>query len=190
MANAARALGRSYGALFFSCFGACWLLLSAYAFGELKAFAMIGTCLGLLAFFWICLSTLRRAKQLGGDEPESDERKRDDRLFGVVNAVQWVVVFLIFTFFPKLGYGDFAIPAVLLVVGLHFFALPRSYRYRSNLVTGMALTVWAIACPLLFKGDRMIGFVALGGGVVLWCSAAWALRMANGYLQDGAGHES
>jgi len=104
--------------------------------------------------------------------------ERDDRRFGIVNAVQWVAVFLIFAFFPKLGYADLAFPAVLLVVSLHFFLMPASYRHRSNFVTGSVLVVWAMLCPLLFRGDRMIAFVALGAGLTLWLSAAWALAFA------------
>jgi hypothetical protein len=31
---------------------------------------------------------------------------------------------------------------------------------------------------MLFQGDSMIGFVAVGAGLALWLSAAWALKTA------------
>ncbi len=171
----AAALGRSYGALFFSFFGGCWLLLSAYAFGVFRAVQITSIFVLVLLFMAIAIRMQRRAKEVVKGAIPTEERRRDNRAFGMVNAVQWVAIFLIFTFFPKLGYGDLAFPAVLLVVGLHFFLMPPSYRHRANFVTGTVLAAWAILCPFLFKGDRMIGFVALGAGLTLWVSAAWAL---------------
>jgi hypothetical protein len=45
------------------------------------------------------------------------------------------------------------------------------------------MVVWAILCPLLFHGDRMIGFLAAGAGVALWVSAVWALKTATQLLR-------
>ncbi len=176
--SAAQALGRSYGALFFSFFGSCWLLLAAYAFGALKVGPTVVVSLATLFFAWIAIRLQLRAKGASLGTPPNEQRRRDNRTFGIINAVQWVAIFLIFTFFPKLGHADLAFPAVLLVVGMHFFFMPPSYRHRSNFVTGTALVFWAVLCPLLFQGDKMIGFVALGAGVTLWLSAAWALTLA------------
>jgi hypothetical protein len=60
--------------------------------------------------------------------------------------------------------------------------MPPLFRHRANLVTGAVMVVWAIVCPLLFHGDRMIGFVAGGAGVALWVSAVWALNTARKLL--------
>ena len=181
--SATQALGRSYGALFFSCFGGCWLLLSAYAFGVLRAVETVSISVLVLLLVGTAIYIQGRAKQAAIDNLPTEQRKRDDRAFGIVNAVQWIAVFLIFTFLPKLGLGDLTFSAVLLVVGLHFFLMPPSYRHRANFVTGAALSIWAIVCPLLFKGDRMIGFIALGAGIVLLLSAAWALTFASRQLR-------
>ncbi len=181
--QAARAVGRCYGALFFSIFGGAWVLLGVYAFARLNrlaAFAIVG----VIAMLVVIGSRLqRRGKEAGKDAYPEEERRKNDRVFGIVNAVQWSLVFLVFRFFPRLGYQDFTFPAVALIVGLHFFSMPKLYRSRANLVTGASIVLWTLVCCLLFKGDRRIGVVALGTGGVLWMSAGWALSTASQLLR-------
>jgi hypothetical protein len=185
-ADAARAVGRCYGALFFSVFGGAWLLLGVYAFGRLSK---LGACLIAAAVVLFVISAVRlqrRGNDAGKGAFPEEERRRNDRIFGIVNAITWIAVFLVFQILPRLGYQDLAIPAVVLIVGLHFFPMPPLYRHRANLVTGACMAVWAILCPLLFHGDNLIGFAALGAGLALWAAALWALKTA-GQLLASAG---
>jgi hypothetical protein len=185
-ADAARAVGRCYGALFVSVFGGAWLLLAAYAFGHLSK---LGACLivaAVLLFVIPAIRLQRRGKDAGKDAFPEGERRRNDRIFGIVNAVTWIAVFLVFQILPRVGHEDLTIPAVVLIVGLHFFPMPPLYRHRANLVTGACMAVWAILCPQLFHGDSLIGFAALGAGLALWAAAAWALKTASQLLvSDG-----
>jgi hypothetical protein len=177
-----RAAGRCWGAMFFAVFGCAWLLLAAYAFGRLN---IPGACLIALAALLLvsaALRLLRRAEQAGENAFSPAEKKRNDRIFAIVNAVTWSAVFLVFLIFPRIGREDLAIPAVALIVGLHFFPMPPLYRHPANLVTGACIAVWAVVCPLLFHGDSMIGVVAAGAGLALWASAAWALVTARRLL--------
>src|SRR5580698_1277431 len=172
------AVGRCYGAMFFTVFGGAWLLLAAYAFGHLSIPADSLIAVVVLLF----LTAAIRLKRRGKPAEETAERKRNDRAFANVNAVTWIAVFLVFQIFPRIGHQDLAIPAAALIVGVHFFPMPPLYRHTANLVTGAGIAVWAVICPMLFHGDRMIGFVAAGTGLVLWASAAWALNTARGLL--------
>jgi Ca2+/Na+ antiporter len=173
--DASRAIGRSWGALFFSFFGGCWFALAALAFHRANpvSLGLIGVCAAMLVATSLRMQS--SAKKLPDSAIKSPRENRDDRYFGVLNAVQWVLVFLIFTLFPKLGLTDMIFPAILLIVGLHFFFMPASYRHTSTLVLGSVLVLWAILCTVLFTGDTRIGFVGLGAGVVLWSSAAFWL---------------
>jgi hypothetical protein len=182
-----RAVGRCYGAMFFAVFGGAWLLLAAYAFGRLSIPVACLIAVVIFLFVIAAIRLQRRGKLAGADGPPEAEQKRNDRVFGIVNAVTWIAVFLVFQIFPRIGHEDLAIPAVALIVGLHFFPMPPLYRHPANLVTGACIAVWAIMCPLLFHGDRMIAFVAAGAGLALWASAAWALNTARrliGLLPD------
>ena len=182
--RAAIAVGRSYGALFFSVFGTAWLLLAVYAFGRLSRFVEILFAVAIVLFVAAAMQIQRRGKEAAKNAYPEDEQKRNDRAFGIVNAVTWIAVFLEFQILTRLGRQDLAIAGVVLIVGLHFFPMPPLYRHRANLVTGAFLVVWSILCAVLFKGDRMIGVAALGAGVALWISAAWALTIAGRLLKS------
>jgi hypothetical protein len=174
-----RAVGRCWGALFFSVFGAAWFLLAAYAFGRLNKLGAGLIILALGIFVTLAIRLQLRGKDASKDAFPEGERRRNDRAFLIVNAVTWTAIFLVFQILPRFGHESLAFPAVVLIVGLHFFPMPPLYRHRANLITGACLVVWAILCPLLFSGDRMIGFAAAGTGLVLWVSAAWALKTAS-----------
>jgi Mn2+/Fe2+ NRAMP family transporter len=86
-AKAARAVGRCYGALFFSVFGGAWILLAAYAFGRLNK---LGACLIAAAVVLFVVSAMRlqgRGRDAGKDAFPEGERRRNDRIFGIVNSV-------------------------------------------------------------------------------------------------------
>jgi Ca2+/Na+ antiporter len=180
--EARRAVSRCYGAMFFSAFAAAWLLLAGYAFGRLSIPAACAIAVAMVLFVMAAMRLQRRGKAAGENAFPEEEQKRNDRMFRIVNAVTWIAVFLVFQIFPRIGYPDLAIPAVALIVGLHFFPMPPLYRHRANLVTGACISLWAILCTVFFHGDNRIGFVAATAGVTLWVSAAWALRTASRLL--------
>jgi hypothetical protein len=177
-------VGRCYGALFFSIFGGVWLLLGAYALSHLgKAVGfLIAVTTGV--FVLKAMRLRRRGEEGGRNAYPAEEQRRNDRLFGIINAVTWVAVFLEFQILTRLGRQDLAVAALALIVGLHFFPMPPLYQHRANLVTGTFLVAWAVLCALLLSGDRMIGFVSLGAGGALWLSAAWALKTAERLLRS------
>jgi uncharacterized membrane protein YccF (DUF307 family) len=170
--------------LFFTFFGGAWVVLAAYVFGRISTLGVIVIAAPTTLFVNSAMRLLRRGKDAAKNAFPEEVQKRNDRIFGIVNAVTWVLVFLVFQILPRLGLGELIFPAVVLIVGLHFFAMPPLFRHRGNLVTGAVMVVWAIVCPLMFHGDRMIGFVAAGAGVVLWVSAVWALRTATRLLKS------
>jgi hypothetical protein len=158
--DAARAVGRCYGALFF-------------AFWGFRSLGVAAIAVGLTLLVTPALNLRKRGKDAAKNAFPEEEQKRNDRIFGIVNAVTWVSVFLVFQILPRLGLAELMFPAVVLIVGLHFFAMPPLFRHRANLVTGAVMVAWAVLCPLMFHGDRMIGFLAAGAGVALWISAVW-----------------
>jgi hypothetical protein len=181
--EAAVAVGRCYGALFFSIFGGLWLLLSAYAFGRLDRIRIGLIAAAVLLFVVTAIRLQRRGKEAGTGAFPEEQTKREDRLFGIINAVQGLAIFLDMFLLPRTRYAQFSISVAVLIVGLHFFALPPLYRHRANLVTGALLTSWVIVCCLLFREDPLIAWTALGAGLVLWGSSAWALRTASRLLR-------
>jgi hypothetical protein len=164
--------------MFFAFFGAAWILLGAYAFGQLSKVVTLLVGAGTALLIILAVRFRGQCKEAAEGAFPEEERRRNDRIFGIINGVTWTLVFFVFLIFPRLGRVDLAFPSVVLLVGLHFFPMPALYRHRANLVLGACMVVWAIVCPLLFQGDRMIGFVTGGAGLALWVSAAWALKTA------------
>jgi hypothetical protein len=180
---AAQAVGRCHGALFFLVFGGGWLSLGAYAFGHLSPLlagfiAASGVTLAVTA-----LRFRRRGRDAAVDAIPQAVLRRTRRGFAILNAVMWTAIFLLFRFLPRFGLGDFSIPAVVLLVGIHFFVMPPLFRHRDNLIAGACLTGWAIVCSLAFYRDRIIAFAATGAGVILWAAAIRGIITARQLLK-------
>ena len=181
---AAKAVGRCYGAIFFLAFGGVWFLLSDYAWGHLKrsgALAIAGMVCSLIA---VVLRVQARGKVAAQGAYSEEEERRNYRHFGIVNSVTWISVFLAFQIMPRLGHKELSIPVAEMIVGLHFFFMPPLYRHTANQVLGGFLVAWGIACPLLWQGNPMVGYLAFGAGAALWLSAAWAVKTARDLLNS------
>lgn len=171
--------GRCIAAILFSIFGAVWLTLGLYVFGLLHGPAVL-LLLAVPALTIVLARRLRvRLKVALDRETPHPRQKQDDRTFAWINAAQGVAIFLLFAILPRLGHQEFAVSGAVIIVGLHFLIMPPLYRSRSNLVLGTAMVVWGALCMVVFRGDRMIAFAALGAGLMLWSIAAWALHTAS-----------
>jgi hypothetical protein len=141
---------------------------------------IVGTCsiAAVVGLFVITVSRGQRCLyQAAKNAAPKDEQRRNNRAFGIINAVTYAAVFMLFLVLPELVSRTLCSPDVA-IVELHFFALPSLYQHRANLLSGMV--IWAVACVFLFKadGNRMAAFVTHGAGIALWVSAAGALNTA------------
>ncbi len=180
------AIGRSIGAVFFAVFGTLWLTTALFALRRLHWPSFLALVAVACVAVVIALQLLARIRRSQALPPPGAQQKRDDRVFGWINAGQGLAIFLLFYLLPRFGQQDKALPAVVIVVGLHFLVMPPSYRYRSNSVLGVAMALWGVFCMVAFRGDRMIAFAALGAGLMLWSLAAWALHTAISILRRHA----
>jgi hypothetical protein len=178
--NLLRAHGRCTGALIFSVFGGCWLLLSCAYFHRFHLVATVPICIasGLLALAAWRLQHFHPAAVLEG--ALARQKQADDRAFGIINAVTYSAVFLLFLILPKLGLQNYIFPGFVVLLGFHFFPMPQLYRHTANVVTGAFMIAWAIFCAVVFKadGNREAAYVAFGAGAALWSSSMWALLTA------------
>lgn len=180
--SAAPAIGRSIGAIIFAIFGAVWILLGVYAFHHLTLISLTLILLAALLLAITATRLLRRAKQLGIHPSPEYQQSQTGRTFALVNALQGIAIFLDWTFIPRTRYAQFTVSIMALIVGLHFFILPKFYRRKSNLITGALITLWALLCPAFLRNDALIAWTALGAGVILWTSSASALWKARQLL--------
>ncbi len=175
---------RSIGALFFSIFGGLWLGINFSAFGLLTHWTALVLSALTVAFIPLA-SKLLKAVPRG--TPPDPQRRRNGRMFARVNAAQGIAIFLVFQFAYSLHHPNAAFDLAVPIFGLHMFALPRSYRIASNLVTGAILVIASVLCPILFRGDLMVAAVTLCSGLTLWSGALWKLKAAVVLLRTSHG---
>jgi len=171
----AQLAGRATGAMFFFVFGAVWLEVWATKAeaGVPAGVGIAALALGLLAVAW---RRYRRYAPALAQEQDTPERRRMKRVFNIVNAGQWIVIFILAQVLIHLGKGAWIIPVGMAVIGLHFLPLAHVFKNPPHYVTGFAMVAFAALYPLLASGGPTAPVGFLGAGLILWLSAAWALR--------------
>jgi hypothetical protein len=166
---------RAIGAMFFAVFGGGWLIfwcLAVYGV-KLAALGVIGACLA--AILLVAVKQFRDNRDAFAREAESPASKRAGRIFNVVNAVQWVLIFLVATILWIAGHWEWIIPSVIIIIGVHFFPLAVAFRVRRHYLTGAAMILLAVFYPFLSKSGPLAPVGCLGTGIILWLSAIGGL---------------
>ena len=173
----AASLARSaIGAMFFSLFGGLWVAawcVQTYGAQPLRLLPVAAITVLLFMLAWRQFSRHRAAHAAAERTPQA---KRAGRLFNMVNAGQWIAIFIVGNVLKNLGLQAWFIPAVILIVGLHFFPLAWLFKARRHLAIGMALCVWAIGYPLTLQHGPLNPGGCLGAGLILWVAALSAVR--------------
>jgi hypothetical protein len=167
--------GRAKGAIFFSIFGAAWLIvwcLLTYGFkpGIIALISVI-----TITIFYASLRKFLRNRTAQSAEGNSPTNKRAGRLFKIVNAVQWILISAVAIALSGLGHQEWIIPSIILIIGFHFFPLAAIFKYPLHYVTGATLVLLAIIYPLASTTGAAGSISCLGAGIILWSSAIGAL---------------
>jgi hypothetical protein len=172
---------RAFGAIIFSGFGGLWLMgwsVFAYQGFAPLPLALIGLLTaGLIGFTYGRYKLLRQAC---GEEPASAEKASRDRWFNIINAGQWVVIFLVATMLNLLGWGIWIMPMIIFVVGVHFVLLAKVFGTVTHAVTGIVMMGFAVTYPFLATQGPTSPIGLLGAGLILWANALWAVRRSHG----------
>jgi hypothetical protein len=178
---------RATGAMFFAVFGGVWLEGWAIFNARPLAFDIV---IGLLAlaFTWMAYATYRRYAADLAAQPKTLQGKRIGRIFHMINAGQWVLIFILGNLMSHNGLGMWVIPMTIFVVGLHFLPLAHLFSNRPHYVTGVAMMVLAIIYPFVAQGGPADAVGALGAGLILWASAGWAIRRPAATIGAQEGH--
>jgi hypothetical protein len=172
--NANQIRGRAIGALFFTGFGALWVLLALYALQRIGATAIAGVVLVAAMLLSGSLRLLRMAKEL----PSVPDDPAKGRVFMRINAIQWIAIAVVAFSFARLHIDAYVMNAIAGIVGLHMFPLARLFRYPLHYLTGSLLVAWAAGSAQLVPADHLQGIASLGTGAILWLSAVTTLGIA------------
>src|SRR5580658_2915930 len=145
--------GRAIGALFFTGFGAIWLLLGLYAKERLASAPLSLVASGAVLLAGGAFFLLRRAKAL----PRTPQDPAMARAFKWVNIIQWIAVGAVAFTFAHFGIDAYVISAITAIVGLHMFPLARLFHYPLHYVTGAVLIAWATTSAMMVPAEKMQG---------------------------------
>jgi hypothetical protein len=167
--------GRAIGAMFFAGFGGLWLALWAHSeypesVGALLAIATVAVALLAVAYRVYKANSLSH-KALA----QTPESLRKARIFNLVNAGQWTVIVIVALVLSQIGHARWILPAIVLIIGLHFLPLARLFAYPPHYLTGAALMLLACVYPFFAPEGPESAFGALGTGLILWLSAVRAI---------------
>lgn len=168
--------GSAIGAMFFSIFGGAWVAawcVQSYGAQPLRVLPIAAIAALLFMLSWRQFSRHRAAHKAQEDTPEA---KRSGKLFNIINAAQWIAIFVAGNVLKNMGLQTWFIPIFILIVGLHFFPLAWLFKARRHVAIGLALCVWAIGYPLTLRHGPLNPGGCLGAGLILWVAAVSALR--------------
>ena len=173
--GSAASASRAVGAMFFTISGGAWLVI-----GVLKGYGMLLVALlpivaATLLLFYAALRKFRENRAAHAAESNSPESKRAERVFNVVNAIQWSLVFVASVVLIILRHPEWIIPVIILIVGIHFFPLAVAFKVPRHYATGAAMTLLAIIYPFMASGGPKSPVGCFGAGILLWASAVAAL---------------
>ncbi|ASL47637.1 hypothetical protein bAD24_III09600 [Burkholderia sp. AD24] len=175
---------RAIGAIFFTVFGAAWLVLwcrqlYGAAPGVLLIIATAGVALLLLSF-----SQFRRNKSAYRANQRTPRRLKQSRAFNVINAAQWVIIIGGATVLAELNESIWIVPLVIFTIGAHFIPVGVVFKSKARYVIGIALMLVALVYPHLTDAGPASPSGPLCTGLILWAGAmASLLPYKNG---DGA----
>ena len=172
-----RARSRAIGVLVFAGFGGLWAAGGA-TLSSAPAWAWLVIATLVLAFGVRAVRLLRANPAVTEPLPAdiAARRRRAGRIFLWTNVAEVLGILLAVNLVVNLGRPQWQTAAVMATVGLHFLPLAVGFGYRPHLVTGVAMTAWALAYPALFAAGGMAPAGSFGAAAILFASAAWALR--------------
>jgi len=180
-------LNTGRGAIIFIVYGTLWSIFGLWSLGhEGEPVTAIILALAALLLLIIAINLIRKVVRLPKDVLSAEVQarvKRIKRAFAIISIVQGLAIGAAFALGSISERPFYVPPAIVLIVGLHFFALAPLLRMRFDyiigtllcllaLVTVFALPVYATvgetASQRIFLWGAVIG---IGSAIVLWLGA-------------------
>jgi hypothetical protein len=172
--------GRGIGVMFLAFFGSWWMAAGLNTIPGMKTSVLTGVALIGLGLFAAGWRQLRRAKQHTPTRQVIDASIEANRtkVFRNINIAQWSACIGLVVVLNILQRGEWIVPGIMLIVGVHFFPLAKLFRYQAHYVTGSALVALALSYPFLAAGGPASAVGPIGAALILWVSAAGMLVRA------------
>ncbi len=115
------------------------------------------------------IATVCLRMMAGFAERSAEDGRTVGRLVGIWSAVEGVAIFVAVNVLRNLGMERLILPAVAIIVGLHFIPLARGIPAPMYYATGSALIVLGLGASLL-PGPTIAPTTGLGAATILWAT--------------------
>lgn len=176
--TAAAISGRAIGTLFFAGFGSLWLGTGLAAAHRLNIMSGAGVVIVFALLVIPAVRLLGRVAKASKTGINAEQERQVKRTFTLVNTIQWIAITAVVILLSVFRLGEFIVPAIAIIVGLHLFPLARVFRYSAHYVTGTLLIVWSVGTVVTLHKRAIPSIGALGTGAILLLSAAYTLAIA------------
>lgn len=169
--QAARIASNALGAMILTFFGGAWLVLACLnLFG---AQVSLVPALGLPAALLLGVG-VQRYRRHGAALREwlaRPEAKPVGRVLRRTNTGQWVLIAIVATALGIAGQQAWILPAIILIVGLHFLPLARALYCPVYYLTAAGLVATALVYPMVCADGPQSPLGAAIAGLILWITA-------------------
>ncbi len=152
--------------------GGVWILsLVAGVWGEVALFGLGASRWTLVVPVLITSAVLALcARAPRGDAPPEDERRRAGRSVGIWSTVEGVAIFITAIVLINVGAARLIVPAIVVIVGLHF--LPLAAPLRLRVYYGLAPVLIALGLgAMLLPAHWPLVAAATGAATASWTTA-------------------
>jgi hypothetical protein len=164
------------------------LIWTGIAYGGLHntAYALVLIVFPVLAVTFVVkgISIFKLAKLFPEVESEEDkaEGKRMGMWFGIIFGAEGLFIFIAVNIVINIGHPELAIPAIALVVGLHFFPMAKVFKRTIDYYLATWSTLVAIAAILLSLNKVLTqpGIMAFTGIGLAVATSCYGLYMMSG----------
>lgn len=158
------------GILILNLFAIAWCGLGLFGAGLPGMALLVPVAISGALILW--------ARRVPAPPRSAADGARIGRLVGIWSALEGGAIFVAVTICQNIGAPDAVVPALAIIVGLHFLPLARGIPVRLYYVTGLALVSVGAAALLLPGPDRLapVGFAA---AAILWASCAALIGRAS-----------
>lgn len=173
--------GRGLGLVVCSAFGAFWASSSRTEWPS--AFVVAGYALIALitaALMTAGVALMRRSRQRPrAIDASAAQQRRTGTFFLAIFAAEIVAMNVVAYALARHHLMQYLIPAIAIIVGLHFYPLARLFRAPSFHVTATVMTVAGIGGVVFIAGglaaDPVVAVVDIICAITLWCTgfASW-----------------
>jgi len=169
--HAAHLAHHAIGAMILTFFGSVWLITACLNMSDAGPWAVPAILILALGIYALAMRRFLRHRVALRSWGALPAARRMRRQLMIVNIAQGIAMFAAVNVLANLGLQAWILPALILVVGVHFLPLARMLHAPAYNLTAGALIAIVLIYPTLTAAGPQNPLGAAAAGLVLWATA-------------------